>query len=197
MTSGSSPSSLKSGMSAFRAQSSRSSTSSLSTDRWRGVRARGALRGQEFTGSPPAPRPRAPPLGPRVAAQHSQLIAKPVAQGEEMADVLRGVALLVGRERPARPVAALHVLRELHADLAFEERLQAELGPPAEARRDVRVEDAGEGESEIALEERDVVLGGVEDLFDGRVGQHRGERREIAERQRIDQPYESPRVGEK
>ena len=113
-----------------------------------------------------------------------------------MADVLGGVVLLRARERPAGPVAALHVLGELHAEVAIEERLEAELEAPAEARRGVRIEDRGEVEGVLALEERDVVLGGVQDLLDRGVREERPERGEVAEGERVDQADGPARVGD-
>src|SRR6185436_12580012 len=90
-------------------------------------------------------------------------------------------------ERTARPVAPLKALRQLDAELALEDRLEAELEASGEPRGHLGVEHRGEVELEVALEEHDVVVGAVEDLLDLRIGHQRGQLREIGEDEGIDQ----------
>ena len=113
-----------------------------------------------------------------------------------MGHVLGRVALLGRRKRTPRPVAALEVLGELHAEFGFQDGLEAELGAPGESRSDLSVEDGRELELEVALEQHDVVVGAVEDLFDLRIGHHGREAREVGQRERVDERRASFGVGE-
>jgi hypothetical protein len=135
-------------------------------------------------------------LGPTLAAEGLQFQPQSVPEREEVAHVLGGVPLLSRLEGPARPVASLHVLREANAQVVLKERLKAELDPPAEARRRVGVEDRRKLEAEVALQERDVVLCGMQHLFDRGTRQDRAQRSEVAENERVDQTHRSARVGD-
>ena len=105
-----------------------------------------------------------------------------------MGDVGQGVGLLGGRERAARPVVLLALLGERDPELRPQQGLQADLGQPQEARRDHGVEQAREGEAEVALERGHVVVGSVQDLHHPGIREKGSERRERAAGERVHQP---------
>ena len=82
----------------------------------------------------------------------------------------------------------LAALAELDAQLVAHQRLQADLGVTEEPRRDRRIEHRAKREAEVAPQRGDIVVAAVDDLEDRWVGEDRRERREITERERIDQP---------
>ena len=90
-----------------------------------------------------------------------------------MLDVGQRVALLGRRQRPARPVVLLAVLAEGDAQLGGGHRGQPDLGEAEDARRDHGVEQAGEGEAEVALQRRHVVVRAVEHLGHRGIGEER------------------------
>jgi hypothetical protein len=119
-----------------------------------------------------------------------ELAPEPLRERQQIEHVGGGIAHLLLRERPARPVGALLVLRQIHVEVARRYPGQAYRRIAEQLRRDHRVEQIRELEPAVALEHEDVVLGGVEDLADLRRREHGPEWRELggaAERDRIDQ----------
>jgi len=83
-------------------------------------------------------------------------------------------------------------MRARERELVARHRGQADLASPEQARRDHRVEDRGEGEAEVPLERRHVVVGAMEDLDDPGVRQDRGEGGEVANGEGVHQPGVAP-----
>ena len=113
-----------------------------------------------------------------------------------------GAARRPARRPPARgdsgrtrPVVLLAVLGELDPQLRAGQRLQADLRQPQETRRDHGVEEAGEGEAEVALERGHVVVGAVQDLRDRGVGEDRRQGRRGRGRPGGRQERRLPAVG--
>jgi len=97
------------------------------------------------------------------------------------------VAALGFGQGAARPVVALPRGRQLDAEIGPEQHVQAE-GPGAEkSGGDRGVEQGGEAEPP-ALELDQVVVARVQDGDDRRCGEHRRERPEVAEGDRVDEP---------
>jgi hypothetical protein len=108
-------------------------------------------------------------------------------QFEQVVGVHTGVLALVLGQRPLPPVAALQALVELDVEVLGQSSGQADAAPAERHRRHLRVEHAGELELVRPLEGEDVVLGVVEHLDDPRLGEDRHQRRQVGDRQRIDQ----------
>jgi hypothetical protein len=77
--------------------------------------------------------------------------------------------------------------RQLDAEIGPEQDVEAERLGAEEARGDRGVEERGEPESP-ALELNQVVVAGVKDRDDGWAPEHRRQRAQVVERQRVDQP---------
>ena len=115
-----------------------------------------------------------------------RLQARP--QGQQVLDIGRRVGLLPRGEGAARPVVLLAVLAQDRAQLGLRHRLQADLGHSQVARGDHGVEEAREGEAEVALQRGHVVVGPVQDLDHAGVGHDRREGREVPQGQGVDEP---------
>jgi hypothetical protein len=125
------------------------------------------------------------PLGP---PRSGEPLGQPGRERHQVRHVGERVRLLLGSQRPPRPVVLLAALAELDAQLVADQRLQPELGIAEEARRDTRVEHRAEREPELAAQRRHVVVPAVHDLDDRCIGKDWPERCEIADRERIDEP---------
>ena len=115
---------------------------------------------------------------------------------EQVLDIGERVGLLLRGQRALRPVVFLAALAELDAELVAHQRLQPELGVTEQARGDRRIEHRAKREPEVATHRRDIVVTAVHDLEDRGIGHDRGERREIAKRERIDQAGPTAERGE-
>ncbi len=125
-------------------------------------------------------------LRPRPASGPVQLLLQPIAQIEQIHRVLGRVAQHVGRERTHRPVGALMLLVELHAEVALEEGRQAEAPNPEDLRRHSRVEEVRRMPAVVLMQEPQVVVGIVKDDLDARRLEQPAERRRLADGQRIE-----------
>src|SRR2546426_1244344 len=77
-------------------------------------------------------------------------------------------------------------LGELHAEILIKERRESHGALPGELRRDPRVAQASRAEAVVSIEDADIVVRVVEDLFDLRVGEELPQGGEIAHRERVD-----------
>ncbi len=98
-----------------------------------------------------------------------------------------GIVEQVGRKRALPPIGPLVALVEMDAELLLQEIPQAVLAPPQRATGHACVEQVGELNPKVAFETDYVVFGAVQDLLNRRVGEDRFERREVAQRQGINQ----------
>jgi hypothetical protein len=79
----------------------------------------------------------------------------------------------------------VHLVELRDPELVARHRGEADLALPEEARRDHGIEEGGEGEGEVPLERRHVVVGPVEHLDERGIGQGRREGREVAYGERV------------
>ena len=110
-------------------------------------------------------------------------------QIEEVTDIGCGVFQRPVVERTLGPISPLDpaVFGDIDAQQVQQQRSQTHALLPQEPRRDVRVEQVGEGQAPIAVEPANIVVGAVEQLHDAGVRHHRPQRREIDKRQRVQQ----------
>ena len=106
-----------------------------------------------------------------------ELALQLVAQLEQVDRVLRGVVEHPLRQRPHRPVGALVLLVELHAEVPLEQRGEAERAEAEQLRCDARVEDVADVPAVVLLEQTQIVVGVVKDDLDRRILEHAPERR--------------------
>ena len=111
---------------------------------------------------------------------------QPVAQLEEMQRVLRRVVEHPLAQRPQRPVRALMLLVELHAEVALEERGQPERLEAEQLRGDPGVEDVADVPAVILVQEAEVVVRIVKDDLDVRILEERAQTGRAADRNRVD-----------
>src|SRR6185503_3635357 len=126
-------------------------------------------------------------LDPREPPYPLELLRQPGLEREQMQHVRLRVAARGLGQRAARPVVALARGRELDAEVRREQDVQPEGFGAEETRGDGRVEEPGEREAPT-LELDQVVVAGVQDSDDRRRREHRGERSEVPERDRVDEP---------
>jgi predicted PurR-regulated permease PerM len=108
-------------------------------------------------------------LRPVPAAGGFELRFELVAQFKEIDRVLRGVVEHARGERTHGPVSALMLLVDLEAEVALEQRREAERLEPEQLRGDAGVEDVSHVPAVILLEKAEVVIGVVKYHLDGRV----------------------------
>ena len=134
-------------------------------------------------------RDQAPELRLRLRDQASrgELVAQLLPKRQEIANVRERIFELLGREWSLSPVAPLLVDGERNAELLREQVVQAELLQAQRLRSSMRVEDAPERESVIALHAEHVVLRGVQDALAARI-REQGEKRRDRQGQGIDRP---------
>ncbi len=138
-------------------------------------------------------------VGPRGSLEQRKLLARPVepsgplelalqlvAQLEQVDRVLRGVVEHPLRQRPHRPVGALVLLVELHAEVPLEQRGEAERAEAQKLRRDARVEDVADVPLVVLLEQTQIVVGVVKDDLDPRILEYAAERRRLPDGYGID-----------
>ena len=103
-----------------------------------------------------------------------------------MLGVGRGVREHGGGQRAPRPVGLLVLFRELHPRVLLQERGQSHRRLAGELRRDARVEQGPRPEAVVPVEDAQVVVGIVEDLLDPGVREELADRRQIGDRERVD-----------
>jgi len=108
-------------------------------------------------------------------------------QTVQMAGILRRVADHFAGEGALRPVGALKLFVEGDAEILAEDVGQPDLLLAEKLAGDHGVEEPAHLEAEIPVQAADVVIGGMEELANGGIGQHRRQRREVADRQGIDE----------
>ena len=100
------------------------------------------------------------------SVQLRELVAKSVAEIEQVLGVLRRVVEHALRERSHRPVGALMLLVELHAEEPLEQRGQTERANAEQLCGDARVEDVRDSPAVVLMEQPQIVVGVVKDDFD-------------------------------
>ena len=125
-------------------------------------------------------------LGPLPTSRCIQLVAQFLCERDEVPGVHRRILEHLRRERSHRPVGALMRLVHLQAEVAVEQRGQSECLVAEELGGDHRIDEVCGGEAEVAIEDAQVVVGTVQDLRDGRIGQHVAEPFQVHSGQRID-----------
>jgi len=130
---------------------------------------------------------------PLHAPHPLELRRHPVLQLQQVERVLRRVVQHVRRERPHRPVGALVLLVQLHAEEPLQQRGQAERRVAQQLRRDPRVEDVAHLPAVVLLQQPQVVVGIVEHHFDIRVLEHVAEQLRLPDGYRIDHRVTRPR----
>ena len=109
-------------------------------------------------------------LEPAPALQTAEFRLQDFRDAEEVVGVVHRVIDHLLRQRTQRPVGFLRSLRDLQAEVALEQRGEAELRDAAQARRDHRVEDAPGGHKAAATEQPQIVVHSVNDEFLPREG---------------------------
>ena len=103
-----------------------------------------------------------------------------------MAGIVGGVAEHLGREGTLRPVGPLVRFGKLHSNVLFEQGCEADGGFAGELRGDARIEQGGGPKAVIAIEDAEVVVGVVEYLLHGGVGQQLADGVEVGYGEGID-----------
>src|SRR5690606_6649193 len=110
-----------------------------------------------------------------------------VAQVDQVMRIQPGVRQQRRRQRPLAPVGALEAFVELDTKLFFEQTAQPDPVSPEDAAGDHGVEQIAKREAKIALETDQIVLGGVKNFLDVRIGKQSLQGTEIVQREWIDQ----------
>jgi hypothetical protein len=81
----------------------------------------------------------------------------------------------VGVKGTLSPVVPLETFVELHRKILFEECAQTIVGPTQDSGGDHGVKEVGERKAKVPLQTEDIILGSMEHLLDGRIGEDRSE----------------------